>query len=139
MTRLRTTLAAAMAACLLLPGATARGGSPDGPDLFVNDDGAQCTIMIDFGSGDPDPLADAGARAFVGRLLRAVPPAGCAPGSTPILMTIHVGALDSYGQPRWDSVSFLAEYRIDGERLGRLLAAGAADGDLAAALVRTKP
>jgi hypothetical protein len=100
--------------------------------MFINDDGVECIIMLDVGMDTA--ATDAEVLAQMNEVLRSEQLSQCEPTSEPILMAIRVKELDSYGQPKWDSVSYLAEYRVDREKLKTLLSAGAPDSQLGAVL-----
>jgi hypothetical protein len=112
---------------------TALAAEEDRLKVFVNDNGVECVIMIDFAEGPAyvEPMI----RWHMGEILRSDRLSQCEPTAEPVLIAIHIKEFDHYGQPKWASVAYLAEYTVNREKLRALLSSGASDSELGAALV----
>jgi hypothetical protein len=79
-------------------------------DVYVNDDGAECPILVALPpelSTKEDPLA---TRRYVFQALRTQPAKVCDAASKVTAHAILIRERDAYGQPRWQSVKFMGDY-----------------------------
>ena len=90
-------------------------GAVENLDVFVNDDGMTCFVMVDLYPHQKEiPQStnerDVYLRQQVALAVSSQPDIECAPESTTRLLAILVSRRDAYGQPHWGSVEYLSEY-----------------------------
>jgi hypothetical protein len=101
-------------------------------DIYVNDDGVTCSVMVDFDVirdrlGKADEIRELPLRKHLAEAVKSIPKGQCSPESGMELFAIMVLQNDSYGQPHWGSVEYLAEYRGDLAKLQELRPADMTD------------
>ena len=86
----------------------------DTPDAFINDDGSLCAIMIASKDAEQQPLSSDinEVRQFIYRVLQSDETITCDSVEVEISI-ISVPERDAYGQPKWSSVMYLADFRAD--------------------------
>ena len=112
--------------------------SEDTP-VIVSDDGTECVLMIDLAKvGTPESASQKEIMPYLIELLKSEKMEECEPESVPVLMAILVSELDQYGQPKWSSVSYLAEYKVNTEKLKKIGIDDGTDGELSSVLEKVE-
>jgi hypothetical protein len=97
----------------------------DEHDIYVNDDGVVCSVMVDFlpfvdQFGETDKEQKKFIRKHLVIAVKSIPQGQCSPESELELYALLVTNRDSYGQPHWGSVEYLHEYRSDLRQIQQL-------------------
>jgi hypothetical protein len=92
-------------------------------DIYINDDGSNCMILIDVASLklSPDDIKQDAKqqklREYLVNALKTVDQEKCTASSTWEAIAINVGNRDSYGQPDWSEVVTLQNYTVNLKQL----------------------
>jgi len=97
--------------CVGLTAATVCRAQVPQYDVYVNDDGTDCAVMVEV-THAPNQPKDA-IRRYLYAALRAQPQNLCDPSSKPIVFAIVVPEHDAYGQPKWGTVRYEGEFAVD--------------------------
>ena len=109
-------------------------------DIYINDNGETCNIMLDFQSfigkfGKTETQRERLTRKHLVRATQNVQEGECSLESSLLLSAIMVSKRDSYGQPHWGSVKYLYEYKSDWKKIKELKFKDLTDETLAELLV----
>lgn len=123
----------------LLCAATAAGSADPAAQtyaVYVNDDGAECSLMVDLRPWLEGAAEGVGHMQARRHLLAAITPEKldlCEETSDVVAYGIAVFGVDAYGQPQWSRVQYLHEFGV--ERMAfRELGPGADGAELERAL-----
>jgi hypothetical protein len=97
--------------------------SSENYDVYINDDGAQCILLIDTASLKVNPkelqqqIVQKKIREYLVAALKTIDQEKCSASSTWEATAITVGKRDSYGQPDWSEVVTLQSFNVNLEKL----------------------
>ena len=114
MSVLKRAAAGLMAAAVLAIGLAAPSQARDF-DIYTNDDGELCAIMVAATEAEAAKMEDDTglARRYVVEAIQGDSTIACSEGSLTEVSVIVVPERDSYGQPKWSSVSYIVDFEAD--------------------------
>ena len=93
------------------------GTSAEKFNIYINDEGEQCVILIDVASlnikNRKSAQEDTRLHDYLEAALKTIPPQKCTPSPAWEVTAITMGGCDAYGQPNWNEVIVLQSFHVN--------------------------